>query len=92
MTIMFPNQACEFTCTGKFRLLLKQQFKSNTGMKGICQNTTPILGSFADYRKKRSNRMIDLHKPSPTPRSPVKKLKISPDDCFFAQIYMMQAE
>jgi len=28
----------------------------------ICQDTTPILGSFADYRKKRSyNRMIDLH-------------------------------
>jgi len=31
-------------------------------MKGICQNTTTNLGSFADYRKKRSyNRMIDLH-------------------------------
>jgi len=31
-------------------------------MKGICQDTTPISGSFADYRKKRSyNRMIDLH-------------------------------
>jgi len=31
-------------------------------MKGICQGTTPILGSFVDYRKKRSyNRMIDLH-------------------------------
>jgi len=27
----------------------------------------------------------------PTPRSPVKKFKISPEDCFFAQIYMMQA-
>jgi len=31
-------------------------------MKGICQNTTPILGSFADSREKRSyNRVIDLH-------------------------------
>jgi len=31
-------------------------------MKGIYQDTTPILGSFADYRKKQSyNRMIDLH-------------------------------
>jgi len=31
-------------------------------MKGICQDTTPILGSLADYRKKRSyNRMIDFH-------------------------------
>jgi len=31
-------------------------------MKGICQHTTPIVGSFADYRKKRShNRMIDSH-------------------------------
>jgi len=31
-------------------------------MKGICQDTTPILGRFVDYRKKRSyNRMIDLH-------------------------------
>ena len=31
-------------------------------MKGISQDTTPILGSFVDYRKKRShNRMIDLH-------------------------------
>jgi len=31
-------------------------------MKGICQDTTPILGSFVDYRKKRSyNRVIDLH-------------------------------
>jgi len=31
-------------------------------MKGICQDTTPISGSFAGYRKKRShNRMIDLH-------------------------------
>jgi len=29
-------------------------------MKGICQDTTPILGSFVDYRKKRY-RMIDLH-------------------------------
>jgi len=29
-------------------------------MKGICQDTTPILGSFVDYRKKRSyNRMTD---------------------------------
>ena len=31
-------------------------------MKGICQDTTPILGSFVDYRKKRSYaRVIDLH-------------------------------
>jgi len=31
-------------------------------MKGIFQGTTPILGGFADYRKKRSyNRMIDLY-------------------------------
>jgi len=31
-------------------------------MKRFCQDTTPILGSFADYRKKRSyNRMIGLH-------------------------------
>jgi len=31
-------------------------------MKGICQDTTPILGRFADCRKKRSyNRMIHLH-------------------------------
>jgi len=31
-------------------------------MKGICQDTTPILGSFVHYSKKRSyNRMIDLH-------------------------------
>jgi len=30
--------------------------------KGICQDTIPVLGSFADDRKKRShNRMIDLH-------------------------------
>jgi len=36
--------------------------QNNTWMKGICYDTTPILGSFADYRKKRSyNRMIDLH-------------------------------
>jgi len=26
------------------------------------------------------------------PQSPVKKLKMSPEDCFFAEIYMMQAE
>jgi len=32
-------------------------------MKGICQDTTPILGSFVDYRKKRSyNRVMDLHR------------------------------
>jgi len=62
MTIMFPCQACAFTCTLKTYLLLKRQFKNNTLMKGICQNTTTNLGSFADYRKKRSyNRMIDLH-------------------------------
>jgi len=31
-------------------------------MKGICQGTTPTLGSFADYRKKRSyNCIMDLH-------------------------------
>jgi len=31
-------------------------------MKGIFQDTTHILGSFADYRKKRSfYRMIDSH-------------------------------
>ena len=31
-------------------------------MKGICQDTTSILGNFVDYRKKRShNRMVDLH-------------------------------
>jgi len=30
-------------------------------MKGICQDTIPILGSFAGYREKqRHNRMIDL--------------------------------
>jgi len=32
-------------------------------MKGICQDTTPILSRFADHRDKRSyNRMIDLHR------------------------------
>ena len=32
-------------------------------MKVICQDTTPILGSFVDYRKKRSyNRVMDLHR------------------------------
>ena len=32
-------------------------------MKRICQDTTPILGSFVDYCKKRSyNRIIDLHR------------------------------
>jgi len=31
-------------------------------MKGICQDTTPILSSYAGYREKRShNRMIDSH-------------------------------
>jgi len=31
-------------------------------MKGICQDTTPTLGSLADYRKKWPyNRMIDVH-------------------------------
>jgi len=62
MTIMFPSKGCAFKCTLKTYLLLKRQFKNNAWMKGICQDTTPILGSFADYRKKRSyNRMIDLH-------------------------------
>jgi len=59
---MFLIQACVFTCTLKAYLLLKRQFKNNTWMKSVCQDTTLILGSFADYRKKRSyNRMIDLH-------------------------------
>ena len=59
---MFPSKACAFTCTWKTYLLLKRQFKNNTWMKRICQNTTPISGSFADYRKKWSySRMIDLH-------------------------------
>jgi len=48
MTIMFPSQACAFTCTIKTYLLLKPQFKNNTRMKGMCQNTSPILGSFVD--------------------------------------------
>jgi len=31
-------------------------------MKGICYDITPILGSSAGYREKRShNRMIDAH-------------------------------
>jgi len=31
-------------------------------MKGICQDTTPILGSFGHYREKRSyHRIIDLY-------------------------------
>jgi len=31
-------------------------------MKGICRDTTPILGSFSHFRNKRSyNRMMDLH-------------------------------
>jgi len=31
-------------------------------MTGICQDATPILGSFAGYREKQShNRMIDPH-------------------------------
>jgi len=31
-------------------------------MKGICQDTTPIVGSCAGYREKGShNRMIDSH-------------------------------
>jgi len=31
-------------------------------MKGICQDTIPILGSSAGYLEKRShNRMIDSH-------------------------------
>jgi len=31
-------------------------------MKSTCQDTTPILGSSAGYREKRShNRMIDSH-------------------------------
>jgi len=62
MTIMFPSQTCAFKCTLKTYLLLKRQFKNNTWMKGICQGTTPILGSFVYYCKKRSyNRMIALH-------------------------------
>ena len=59
---MFPSQTCAFKCTLKTYLLLKRQFKNNTWMKGICQDTTPILGSFVYYCKKRSyNRMIALH-------------------------------
>ena len=31
-------------------------------MKGICQDTTLILGTFVDHRRKRSyNRMVDSH-------------------------------
>jgi len=31
-------------------------------MKGICQDTAPISGSFVDYRKQRSyNRVMGLH-------------------------------
>ena len=43
MTIMFPSQACAFTCKWKTYLLLKPQSKNNTWMKGICQDI--ILGS-----------------------------------------------
>jgi len=62
MTITFPSEACAFTCTRKTYLLLKRQFKNNTSMKGICQDTTHILGRFAGYRKNLShNRIIDFH-------------------------------
>ena len=54
-------------------------------------------GSTSIQPGQKTQRRISLspiwnHEPSPTPLSPVKKLKISPEDCFFAQIYMMQAE
>jgi len=35
------------------------------------------------------NQPIINLKPSPTPQSPIKELKFSPEDCFSAQIYMM---
>jgi len=60
MTITFPGEAYAFTCTWKTYLLLKRQLKNNTWMKGIFQDTTPILGSFPGYLEKQShNRMID---------------------------------
>jgi len=44
-------------------------------------------------QKTQENQPItNLNEPSPTLRSPVKKLRISPEDCFFAQIHMLQAE
>jgi len=60
MTITFPGEACAFTCTWKTYLLLKRQFKNNMWMKGICQDTTPILGSFGSYRNKRSHDKVTL--------------------------------
>jgi len=51
-----------------------------------------LLPSQATKHRRISLSPIENHEPSPTPRSPVKYLKISPEDCFFAQIYMTQAE
>jgi len=53
-------------------------------------------GSASIQPGQKAQRRISLspiinHEPLPTPRSPVKMLKISPKDCFFVQIYMMQA-
>ena len=69
MTITFPSKACALICTWKNYLLLKRQFTSQTWMKGICQDTTSILGSSAGYPEKRShNRMIDSHNKAYSPK------------------------
>jgi len=61
MTIMFASQACTFTRTDLFIAEATIQ-KQHTNETHLPVHYTPILGSFVDYRKKRShNRMIDLH-------------------------------
>ena len=43
-------------------LLLKRKLKKQTKIKNICYGITPIVGSSAGYRKKRSrDRMTDSH-------------------------------
>jgi len=54
------RQACAVQSTWKAYLLLKRQFKNKKQIKDVCYVFTPILGSSACYREKRShNCMVD---------------------------------
>ena len=54
---------CIYMKNLKNLFIAEATFRNKTWKKGICQDTTPILGSSPSYRETRShiNRMIDSH-------------------------------
>ena len=75
------------------KLFFNSLYTISKPQKKLKANPNAVDGSASIQPGHETQRSINLspiwnHEPSPT----VKKLKVSPEDCFFAQIYMMQAQ